>query len=243
MQAPPLLVDASALQRFYGRHAAVKEVSLQLKQGEVLGLLGPNGAGKSTILQMLTGTLAAHAGDILINGINLREYPQQAKQHIGYLPEQPPLHRDMTPQEYLSYCGQLHGLHGTALRNAVSWAMDCCDLGSVTRRLIGNLSKGFQQRVGIAQAILHKPAVIILDEPSVGLDPLQLEHIRQVIKELSKAHGIILSTHILQEVEAICQRVQVIHQGQTVLNETLDSLAHQQQTLAHFFNQQLSKSE
>ena len=240
MQATNLLIQANNLQRYYGNNAAVKGVDLELKAGEVLGLLGPNGAGKSTILQMLAGTLAPHAGSILINSIDLKEQPIEAHKQIGYLPETPPLYRDMTIREYLIYCGKLHELRGKTLNDAVELAIDNCELGSLQKRLIGNLSKGYQQRTGIAQAILHRPPLIILDEPTVGLDPLQLEQIRGLIRELGKEHGIILSTHILQEVDAVCERVQIINQGETVLNESLESLRTRNQSLEDFFNQQLT---
>ena len=244
MQAANVLIEASDLQRFYGNHIAVDSVNLELKAGEVLGLLGPNGAGKSTILQMLSGTLAPHAGTILINGIDLKERPTEARSHIGYLPETPPLYKDMTIREYLNYCGKLHGLKGKPLKTSVESAIDDCQLGELQKRLIGNLSKGYQQRTGIAQAILHRPPLIILDEPTVGLDPLQLEQIRNLVRELGKSHGIILSTHILQEVDAVCERVQIINKGKTVLNESLDSLRQRGQSLEDFFNKELtSKTE
>ena len=242
MQAASLLIEAKNLQRFYGSNAAVKGVDLELKAGEVLGLLGPNGAGKSTILQMIAGTLAPHAGTVLINGIDLKEQPLEARSQIGYLPETPPLYRDMTILEYLNYCGKLHKLKGNALTKAVEQSIENCELGSLRKRLIGNLSKGYQQRTGIAQAILHRPPLIILDEPTVGLDPLQLEQIRNLIRELGKEHGIILSTHILQEVDAVCGRVQIINKGNTVLNETLESLNARDQSLEDFFNQQLKEA-
>ena len=242
MQAANLLIEAKNLQRFYGSNAAVKGVDLELKAGEVLGLLGPNGAGKSTILQMIAGTLAPHAGTILINGVDLKEQPLQARSQIGYLPETPPLYRDMTILEYLNYCGKLHKLKGNALTKAVEQSIENCELGSLQKRLIGNLSKGYQQRTGIAQAILHRPPLIILDEPTVGLDPLQLEQIRYLIRELGKEHGIILSTHILQEVDAVCGRVQIINKGNTVLNETLESLNARDQSLEDFFKQQLRET-
>jgi len=241
MQAANLLIEASNLQRFYGNHVAVDKVSLELKAGEVLGLLGPNGAGKSTILQMLSGTLAPHAGTILINGVDLKEQAAEARRHIGYLPETPPLYKDMTIREYLNYCGKLHELKGKQLKTAVESAIEDCQLGELQKRLIANLSKGYQQRTGIAQAILHHPPLIILDEPTVGLDPLQLEQIRQLIRELGKQHGIILSTHILQEVDAVCERVQIINKGNTVLNESLASLKQREQSLEDFFNTQLTE--
>lgn len=240
MQAAKMLIEASNLQRFYGNNPAVDDITLELKTGEVLGLLGPNGAGKSTILQMLSGTLAPHAGNILINGIDLKEHPTQARQCIGYLPETPPLYKDMTIREYLNYCGKLHGLKGRVLKTSVETAIEDCQLGDLQKRLIANLSKGYQQRTGIAQSILHRPPLIILDEPTVGLDPLQLEQIRNLIRELGKSHGIILSTHILQEVDAVCERVQIINKGKTVLDETLASLKQRDQSLEDFFNQQLS---
>ncbi|HDP90462.1 MAG TPA: ATP-binding cassette domain-containing protein [Thioalkalivibrio sp.] len=218
------LVEARHLYRRYGGAYAVNDISLTLRQGEVLGLLGPNGAGKSTTMRMLTGNLAPSAGEIHINGIDLLDQPRQAKRHLGYLPEQPPVYRDLRVDEYLGYCARLHGLKSGKAASAMADALERCALTDVRRRLIGNLSKGYQQRVGIAQAILHRPAAVILDEPTVGLDPIQIREIRGLIRELGREHAVILSTHILPEVQAVCDRVQMIHQGRTVFDDTLDGL-------------------
>ena len=219
-----VLVQAENLHRHYGPHHAVDGVSIHLHQGEVLALLGPNGAGKSTTMQMLTGNIAPGSGQIRIAGIDLLNEPRLAKRHIGYLPEKPPLYQDMTVQEYLRYCASLHDLRGKAAVAAVDFAVQRCNLEEVMKRLIGNLSKGFQQRTGIAQAILHQPSVIILDEPTVGLDPVQIMEIRQLIRELGNDHGVILSTHILPEVKMVCDRVQIMARGKTEFADTLAGL-------------------
>jgi len=222
------LVRATGLNRVYGNHHAVINVDLVLRKGEVLGLLGPNGAGKSTTMQMLTGNISPTSGEIKINGIDLLDNPQQAKASIGYLPEQPPVYRDMTALEYLSYCAALRDIPKQIRRQAIQTALQRCSLEEVANKLIGNLSKGFQQRVGIAQAILHKPEVVILDEPTVGLDPIQINEIRDLIRELGNDHSVILSTHILPEVQAVCDRVQIINQGETVFSDTFEKLAQRQ---------------
>jgi ABC-2 type transport system ATP-binding protein len=219
-----ILIGVEGLYRYYGHYLAVDGISFELAQGEVLGFLGPNGAGKSTTMQMITGNLAPSAGRITINGIDLLDRPREAKAEIGYLPEQPPLYPDLTVDEYLSYCARLHRVSPAKRGQAVTRAVQRCGLGEVGKRLIGNLSKGFQQRVGIAQAILHNPAVVILDEPTVGLDPNQIRDIRGLIRELGETHGIILSTHILPEVQATCSRVQIIHRGRLVFSESMDAL-------------------
>ncbi len=222
------LVRATALNRIYGNQLAVSDVDLMLHKGEVLGLLGPNGAGKSTTMQMLTGNLSPTSGEIKINGIDMLDDPQAAKRAIGYLPEQPPVYRDMTVKEYLSYCAMLRDVPKGQRASAIDSAMQRCSLQDVANRLIANLSKGFQQRVGIAQAILHNPKVVILDEPTVGLDPIQIKEIRHLIRELGNDHSVILSTHILPEVQAVCDRVQIINQGKTVFSDTFEQLAKRQ---------------
>ena len=220
-----VLIQANDLNRYYGDYQAVNNFNLTLKKGEVLGLLGPNGAGKSTTMQMLTGNISPSSGYILIDGINLIEEPESAKSAIGYLPEQPPVYRDMTVAEYLSYCAALRGITKDKRTSFINDANDRCGLQDVSKKLIGNLSKGFQQRVGIAQAILHKPKVVIFDEPTVGLDPLQINQIRQLIRELGEDHAVILSTHILPEVQAVCDRVQIINRGKTVFADSFSKLA------------------
>lgn len=221
------LIKVDQLYRYYGDHCAVNNVSFTLKKGEILGFLGPNGAGKSSTMQMICGNLAPTAGQIEINGIDILDQPKEAKRELGYLPEIPPVYRELTVDEYLSYCARLHDIPNGQRAAAVNAAKERTGLTEVGQRLIGNLSKGFQQRVGIAQAIVHMPAVIILDEPTVGLDPLQIREIRELIRELGKEHGVILSTHILPEVQESCTWVQIIHKGALVLNDSIDGLEQQ----------------
>ena len=226
------LIQVEQLYRFFAGHCAVDNVSFTLERGEILGFLGPNGAGKTTTMQMVCGNLAPTEGQIFINGIDILDCPKEAKRELGYLPEVPPVYRDLTTDEFLQYCAQLHRLPRNKITRAVDNAKDRCGLTEVGKRLIGNLSKGYQQRVGIAQAILHMPAVIILDEPTVGLDPIQIREIRELIRELGKEHGIILSTHILPEIQEVCTRVQIIHQGQIVLNDSIEGLERNMRALS-----------
>ena len=221
------LIQAEDLYRYYGKDCAVKGVSVTLNKGEILGFLGPNGAGKSTTMQMICGNLAPSSGRIRIDGMDLLERPRDAKRLLGYLPENPPLYRELTVDEFLGYCARLHGIRGGDMRKAVQHAKEHCGLEDVGKRLIGNLSKGFQQRTGIAQAIVHSPAAIVLDEPTVGLDPIQVRQIRRLIRDLGEDRGIILSTHILPEVQESCTRVQIIHQGRAVLNDSVAGVLQQ----------------
>ena len=222
------LISVEQLYRYYGHHLAVDAISFELSKGEVLGFLGPNGAGKSTTMQMISGNLAPSSGRICINGIDLLDQPRLAKAQIGYLPEQPPVYPDLSVDEYLQYCARLHLVNRSQLSSACDSAIERCGLGPVRQRLINNLSKGFQQRVGIAQAILHSPPVIILDEPTVGLDPIQILEIRKLIKILGESHGIILCTHILPEVQAVCNRVQIINRGKLVYTSSIEDLLHEE---------------
>jgi len=219
-----VLVRAERLCRWYGERRAVADLSLELARGEVLGLLGPNGAGKTTTLHMLTGNLAPTSGRVTVAGHDLLDEPRAAKAAIGYLPEQPPLYRELTVEEYLRYCARLNRIRRDAVAAAVRRAMARCGLEGMGRRLIGNLSKGYQQRVGIAQAIIHEPPVVVLDEPTVGLDPIQIREIRELVRELGRDHAVILSTHILPEVQMVCSRVEIIHRGRIVWSCSMDAL-------------------
>ncbi len=220
------LITANQINHYYGSYHAVQGLSLELTRGEVLGLLGPNGAGKTTSMNILSGNITPSTGSIRLNGVDLLESPRQAKAGLGYLPEQPPLYRNMTVAEYLRFCAKLHHIPRSAIPNAVAEVMEKCGLKDMGKRLIANLSKGYQQRVGIAQAIIHKPAIIILDEPTSGLDPNQIIEIRNLIKELGNEHGVILSTHILPEVQSICSRVLILNKGRIVFSENIYDMEH-----------------
>ncbi|MBL4851935.1 MAG: ATP-binding cassette domain-containing protein [Gammaproteobacteria bacterium] len=220
-----VLVSVDKVGRRYGDLSAVHEVSFYLNRGEVLGFLGANGAGKSTTMNMLCGVLAPTQGTIKIAGHDIIKEPIKAKSRLGYLPEQPPLYRDLSVDEYLDYCARLRRVPAAKRRQRISEIKQRCGLGKVGRRIIGQLSKGYQQRVGIAQAIVHLPDVIVLDEPTVGLDPVQIREIRSLIRELAQDHGIILSTHILPEVQAICDRVQILDHGRIVFADDIAALS------------------
>lgn len=229
------VIEADNLRRRFGRRIAVHNVNLKLNYGDVLGFLGPNGAGKSTTMRMLTGNLAPSSGSVRICGENLLENPLEAKRHIGYLPEIPPLYKELTVDEYLRFAARLHGLAKISLQTALDEVKHQCELEDVGKRLIGILSKGYQQRVAIAQAIIHRPQLIILDEPTVGLDPNQIQKVRALIRKLGKTHAIILSSHILSEVESVCNRVQIMHQGKLVLDDNLDNLKRRNMNLENIF--------
>jgi ABC-2 type transport system ATP-binding protein len=220
-------VEATELTRLYGGRPAVSDVSFNLSKGEVLGFLGPNGAGKSTTMKMLTGNLAPSAGSVKICGIDMIENPKEAKALIGYLPEMRPLYKEFTVDEYLTIAARLHNVSGRYIKKAVENAKSRCGLTHMSKRLIENLSNGYQQRVGIAQAIIHNPMVVILDEPTVGLDPIQIRDIRALIKEIGQEHSVIVSTHILPEVEMVCDHVQIIDKGILVFNGSIDVLKRQ----------------
>ncbi len=226
------LLQVESLARHYGTIKAVNGISFSLKRGEVLGFLGPNGAGKSTTMKMITGNLAPTSGSAIIDGFDILDDPKQAKAALGFLPEQPPLYKELTVDEYLNYAARLNRIAKSTINTAVDNCKQRCGLEQMGRRLIGNLSKGYQQRVGIAQAIIHNPALVLLDEPTVGLDPIQIREIRQLIRELGQSHSVILSTHILPEVQATCDRVQIINQGELVFNDTIENMSERMQTTA-----------
>ncbi len=213
-----ITLSARNLTRRFGKLEVIHGLSLQLKRGEVLGLLGPNGAGKSTTLQMLTGCLVPDSGEIEICGIDLRAKPVAAKSHLGYLPETVPLYRELCVDDYLVFAARLRGMKQTA--SALAEVKQRCGLEASGKKIISTLSKGYQQRVGIAQAIIHSPSVIVLDEPTVGLDPAQIRDIRTLIKELGKVSSVILSTHLLGEVQSVCDRVEIVQQGRLIYSDT-----------------------
>jgi ABC-2 type transport system ATP-binding protein len=224
--ASDITLSARHLTRRFGDHPVIHDVSLELRRGEVLGLLGHNGAGKTTTLQMLTGCLSPNSGSIEICGIDLLRQPMPAKAHLGYLPETPPLYRELSVDEYLTFAARLRGMKNPAVADALAQTKRRCGLEAAGKKIIGTLSKGYQQRVGIAQAIIHRPAVIVLDEPTVGLDPTQIRDIRTLIRELGDSSSVILSTHLLGEVQSVCDRVEIMQHGRLIYGDTS---AHMQQ--------------
>ena len=218
------MIEVSHLTKRYGAHTAVSDLSFTIEAGQIYGFLGPNGAGKSTTMNIMTGCLAASSGEVRIGGYDIFENSAEAKKLLGYLPEQPPLYLDRTPREYLTFVGRAKGLSGTRLEEQIERVMSVTQTGDVANRLIKNLSKGYRQRVGIAQALLGDPKVVILDEPTVGLDPIQIIEIRDLIKDLGREHTVILSSHILSEVQAVCQTVLIISKGKLVACDTPENL-------------------
>lgn len=218
------MIAVEHLTKCYGDFMAVSDLSFEIDEGHVYGFLGPNGAGKSTTMNIMTGCLSATEGQVRINGYDIFEEPERAKKTIGYLPEQPPLYMNETPAEYLKFVGEAKGLKGQELKKQIEDVARQTKIGHVMDRLISNLSKGYRQRVGIAQALLGSPRVIILDEPTVGLDPIQIIEIRELIKQLGENHTVILSSHILSEVQAICEKVLIISQGKLVAFDKPENL-------------------
>ena len=218
------MIEVKHLTKRYGNHIAVSDLSFTIEKGQIYGFLGPNGAGKSTTMNIMTGCLAATAGEIKIGGFDIFEEAEQAKKLIGYLPEQPPLYPERTPREYLRFVAEAKKLPANRIREEIEHVMEVTQITDVADRLIKHLSKGYKQRVGIAQAILGDPEIIILDEPTVGLDPLQIVEIRELIQELGKNHTVILSSHILSEVRSVCSTILIIAHGKLVACDTPENL-------------------
>ena len=218
------MIEVKDLVKKYGSHLAVDHLSFTLESGKIYGFLGPNGAGKSTTMNIMTGYLGATQGSVLIDGHDILKEPEEAKKHIGYLPELPPLYMDMTVQEYLEFAAELKKLPKEKRKSDISEVMKLTRLQDVSGRLIKNLSKGYKQRVGLAQAVLGFPEIIILDEPTVGLDPKQIIEIRELIRTLSKKHTVILSSHILAEVREVCDYILIISKGKLVASDTPENL-------------------
>jgi ABC-2 type transport system ATP-binding protein len=219
------VIEVTNLVRRYGPHVAVDHVNFRIEKGEIVGFLGPNGAGKSTTMNILTGYLSSTEGIVKIEGQDILEYPTEIKRKIGYLPENPPLYQDMTISEFLSFAGEIKGIPSGEKKEKVNRVMETVGVTDVSKRLIKNLSKGYKQRVGLAQAMIGDPQVLILDEPTAGLDPKQILEIRDLIIELGKERTIILSSHILPEVSAVCKRVLIINRGRIVADDAPENLA------------------
>ncbi len=218
------MIEIRELTKSYGPYRAVDNISFQIRKGEVVGFLGPNGAGKTTTMKIITGFMPATSGQALVAGFDVFENPLEVKKRIGYLPETPPVYGDMSVESYLRFVAKLKGVESSSLKRLVEMAIEKTDLGSVRKRLIQNLSKGYRQRVGLSQALVSDPEVLILDEPTVGLDPRQVAEVRELIKALAGQHTIILSTHILPEVQASCERIIIINKGRIVAEDSLESL-------------------
>lgn len=218
------MIEVTNLVKRYGNHTAVDQLSFTVENGQIYGFLGPNGAGKSTTMNIMTGYLAATEGQVLINGHDIMEEPAEAKKCIGYLPEMPPLYQDMTVYEYLKFAAELKKLSKKDIKDQIAAVMEKVKISEMADRLIKNLSKGYKQRVGLAQAILGDPEIIILDEPTVGLDPKQIIEIRDLIKSLGKKHTVILSSHILSEVSAVCDHIMIISHGKLAASDTPENL-------------------
>ncbi|MBI4298594.1 MAG: ATP-binding cassette domain-containing protein [Chloroflexi bacterium] len=223
------MIETKGLTKYYGDFPAITDVTFQVEKGEILGFLGPNGAGKTTTMKILTGFMPPTSGSAAIAGYDVVTNSLEARRRIGYLPETVPLYTDMTVEDYLEFMGTIRGMNKKRIRQRIPEVIEICRLGEYQGTLIGKLSKGFRQRTGIAQAILHEPEVLILDEPTIGIDPIQVVETRQLIKGLGKEHTLIISTHILPEVSMLCQRVIIIHEGQVIAVDSPENLAQRLQ--------------
>lgn len=222
------MIEVQGLTKRYGPVSAVRDVSFRVEKGDIVGFLGPNGAGKTTTMRILTGFLPATDGTASVAGFDVQKEPLEVKKRIGYLPETPPVYTDMSVTEYLEFVARIKGLRGAEIKERVEYVMERVSIGPMKDRLNGKLSKGYRQRVGIAQALIHDPDVLILDEPTSGLDPAQIIEVRDLIQELAQDHTVILSTHILSEVESVCSRAIIIAEGEIKANDTLEELVASQ---------------
>lgn len=219
------MIKVKNLTKYYGKRLAVDNISFEVEKGEIVGLLGPNGAGKTTTMRILTGFLMPTQGQVEIASFDMLSHALEAKRHIGYLPEAVPLYTDMTVRSYLDFVGRLRGLTDQKVKSRIDDVVDICHLEEYVDVIVSKLSKGFRQRVGVAQAIIHEPDVLILDEPTIGIDPIQVAQTRQLIRELGKGRTILISTHILPEVSITCQRVIIINQGKIVAEDRIENLS------------------
>ena len=223
------MIEVKDLTKFYGDYPAIENVSFEVRKGEILGFLGPNAAGKTTTMRIITGFMPPSSGTATVGGYDVMDKSREARKQIGYLPETVPLYTDMTVEGYLSFMGTLRSMNPKRIKVRTGEVIDICRLGDYRKSIIGKLSKGFRQRVGIAQAIIHEPKVLVLDEPTIGIDPIQVVGTRNLIKDLGKEHTIILSTHILPEVSMVCQRVLIINEGQIMAEDSPRNLAERLQ--------------
>jgi len=222
------MIETQKLTKYYGDRAAVREMTFEVDKGEIVGLLGPNGAGKTTTMRMLTGYLPASSGKAIVAGYDVADKPMEVRKRLGYLPETVPLYTDMPVRAYLDFLAKIRGVPGKGRRRRIEEVMELCQIADVADKVIAKLSRGYRQRVGLAQAIVHNPQVLILDEPTVGLDPRQIIEIRRVIRDLAGNHSMILSTHIMQEVSALCDRVIIVNRGRVLVEDTLANLERQE---------------
>jgi len=237
------MIEVRNLTKRYGELTAIRDVSFTVAQGEILGFLGPNGAGKTTTMRILTGFMPATSGSVAVDGFDVFDNSFEVRRRIGYLPESPPLYTDMTVEAYLHFVARIKGVSRSEISEATQRVLETCGLVDVVHRLTGHLSKGFRQRVGLAQALIHDPPVLVLDEPTIGLDPRQIIEIRKLIRHLAGNRTVILSTHILPEVSQICEKVVILSAGRIALEERMENLMKQGLSLEEVFLQAISKEE
>lgn len=220
------MIQLENLTKLFGQHIAVNDVSFAVGRGETMGLLGPNGAGKTTMMRMITGFLPPNSGRVIIDELDMYDQPYEVKKRIGYLPEQPPVYMDLTVREYLEFAARIRAVPGNRIRKQIELVAERCGITDKLARLTGNLSKGYRQRVGLAQALVHEPDILILDEPTVGLDPVQIIEIRELVRQLGRERTVILSSHIMQEITSICEKVAIINQGNLVAFDSIVNLSN-----------------